>query len=86
MCGVRRAAHGPFDATSQAQMGFHTFHTTEEIRRQGGGRGLLVGSGEVRVCGRPLYLKRDPLVLSGLTEGVSEEEDVIHSDTQSQEG
>lgn len=79
-------ARGPFDATSQAQTGFHTFHTTEGIRWQGGGRGLLVGSGEVRVYGRPPHLERDPLVLSGLTEGVSEEEDVIHSDTQSQEG
>lgn len=32
------------------------------------------------------HLKRDPLVLSGLTEGVSEEEHVINSDSQSQEG
>lgn len=36
--------------------------------------------------GRLPHLERDPLVLSGFTEGMSEEEDVIHSDTQSQEG
>lgn len=36
--------------------------------------------------GRLSHLERDPLVLSGFTEGVSEEEDIIHSDPKSQEG
>lgn len=32
------------------------------------------------------HLERDPLVLTGLAEGMSEEEDIVHSDAQSQEG
>lgn len=32
------------------------------------------------------HLERDPLVLSSFTEGVSQQEDVIHSHTQGQEG
>ena len=32
------------------------------------------------------HLEWDPLVLTGLAEGMSEEEDIVHSDAQSQEG
>lgn len=51
-----------------------THSITEEIRQQGRLRDVWP------------HLERDPLVLSGLTEGVSQEEDVIHSYTQGQEG
>lgn len=35
---------------------------------------------------RVSHLERDPLVLSGLAEGMSQEEDIIHPNAQSQEG
>lgn len=33
-----------------------------------------------------LHLEWDPLILSGLTEGMSEKEDVIHTNSQSKKG
>ena len=60
-----------------------THSSIEEITQQRGRSRVNRGAGEsLDVCP---HLERDPLVLSSLTEGMSEEEDIIHSDTQSQE-
>lgn len=55
----------------------------EEIRQQRGRH--RVGEERVSVGCLP-HLEWDPLVLSGLTKGMSEEEDIIYSNAQSQEG
>lgn len=75
-------AHGLFDATSQAQTGFHTFLHGADKTAEGWARGR---EGRVSV-GCLSHLEWDPLVLAGLTEGMSEEEDIIHSNAQRQEG
>lgn len=70
-------AHGLFDAPSQAETGSHTFlygGDKESQNRMNQRKGCLS------------HLEWDPLVLASFTESVSEEEDIIHSNSQSQEG
>lgn len=62
-----------FDVTS------HTHSSMEEITQ-------TQGDWERVSVGYSPHLEWDPLVLSGFTEGMSEEEDIIHSNSQSQEG